>query len=288
MRILVTGGKGMLGRTLCKRWSAKHTCLPADLPMIDITNPSAIDEAIGDMRADIVVHCAAMTAVDLCETNTDLAYRVNVIGSANVASACLHHNARLIAISTDYVFSGEGESAWSEFDIPSPRTVYGKTKFLGEEMIRRHCPNHNIARVAWLYGSGGPSFVHTMIKLAHDDPSRTLKVVDDQFGNPTSCEAVAQGLETLINKPCACGTYHMTCAGRAVSWCEFAQAIFEETGFKSVKVQPCTTEEYPRPAPRPHNSALRHEMLRLQGLPEMPLWRDALHAFCQTEFSTLT
>ena len=229
-----------------------------------------------------MIHCAAMTAVDKCETERDLAYKLNACGSANIASACHRNGIRLIAISTDYVFKGDSERPYTEFDRPDGgNTVYGQSKFAGEEMIRRHCPDHVIARISWLYGAGGPSFVHAMINLA-DGTRPALKVVSDQFGNPTSALAVARELREVLKRPELVGTYHMTCEGEA-SWHEFALEIFERMGI-SQKVLPCATEEFPRPAPRPANSRLEKMMLRLSGLPPMPDWKDALGEFLANEF----
>ena len=189
---------------------------------------------------------------------------------------------RLIAISTDYVFDGMLDRPYHEFDIASGgATVYGQSKFAGEEMIRHHCPNHVICRISWLYGAGGPSFVHTMMKLA-DGTRPELKVVADQHGNPTSTLAVAGKLRSLLERPELVGTFHMTCEGEA-TWFEFAEEIFRLAG-KQQKVIPCTTQEFPRPAPRPANSRLEKRMLRLAGLPPMPDWHDALAEFMRSEF----
>ena len=281
VKILITGGKGMLGRTLCAVFS-DYDVLPVDLPDVDITNPLAVETLIKRERPDVVIHCAAMTAVDKCETEQDLAYKVNAYGSANVAQACHRNNVRLIAISTDYVFEGDASSSYNEFDVPTGgQTIYGKSKFAGEVAIRQYCPNHVIARVSWLYGSGGPSFVHTMIKLA-DGSRPILQVVNDQVGNPTSTVAVAQALREILQRPELVGTFHLTCEGEA-SWYDFAKEIFEQMGI-SQNLQPCTTEAFPRPAPRPKNSRLDKMMLRLVGLRPMPHWKEALRQFIATEF----
>ena len=281
MKVLLTGGRGMLGRTLCAELT-DFEIIPTDLPEADITDERGIDAVIRKYAPDAVIHCAAMTAVDKCETERDLAYKLNACGSANIASACHRNGIRLIAISTDYVFKGDSERPYTEFDRPDGgNTVYGQSKFAGEEMIRRHCPDHVIARISWLYGAGGPSFVHAMINLA-DGTRPALKVVSDQFGNPTSALAVARELREVLKRPELVGTYHMTCEGEA-SWHEFALEIFERMGI-SQKVLPCATEEFPRPAPRPANSRLEKMMLRLSGLPPMPNWKDALGEFLAKEF----
>ncbi len=283
MRILITGGKGMLGRTLVRHWQGKHTLAIADLPEVDLTRPESVEEAFEAFSPECVVHCAAMTQVDACETEQAKAFLINAEATGNVARACAKHHARLIAISTDYVFSGDEPGEYTEADTPSPRTVYGASKLAGEEAIRATCPDAVIARIAWLYGSGGPSFVHTMVKLAQADPKRELKVVNDQVGNPTSADAVADALEAFLARPELRGTFHLTCEGVA-SWFDFAQAVFEGLGYREVKLRACTTEEFPRPAPRPHNSALSKQKLATVGLPPMPPWRDALCAFLRQEW----
>ncbi len=276
MRILITGAKGMLGRTLMRELN-EFTLIPTDLPEGDITNAAQFDALLGQEKPDAVIHCAAMTAVDNCETNTDLAYRLNAVGSGNVAAACHRRGVRLLAISTDYVFEGDADRPYHEFDRPNGgNTVYGQSKFAGEELIRRHCPNHVICRISWLYGKGGPSFVHAMLKLA-DGTRPELKVVHDQHGNPTSTLAVARALKELLKRPELVGTFHLTCEGEA-TWYEFAREIFALNGIDQ-KVTPCTTDEFPRPAPRPANSRLEKRMLRLCGLPPMPDWHEALKEF---------
>ena len=274
MRIMITGGKGMLGRTLC-RTLARHELLVADLPETDITSPAAIDGAIRLFRPDAVIHAAAMTAVDACETDPDRAFKVNAVGSANVAAACYRHKARLIAFSTDYVFDGTLSRPYHEWDAPAPRTVYGASKLAGEKAIQSLCPDHLIIRIAWLYGPGGPSFLHTMLKLGAT-AGAPLNVVNDQLGNPTSTDAVAALVQPLLEQPVA-GILHGSCEGEA-TWFEFAQAIFKHQPAPR-PVIPCATAEFPRPAPRPKNSRLEKRHLRLLGLPAMPDWREALDRF---------
>ena len=281
MKILLTGGNGMLGRTLRHQWQ-DFDVVSTDLPDADITNAAGIDKIISGIKPDAVVHCAAMTAVDKCESEQETAYRLNAFGSGNVAAACYRHNVRLIAISTDYVFDGSLNRPYHEFDNANGgNTVYGQTTFAGEELIRRYMPNHVIARISWLYGAGGPSFVHAMMALA-DGSRPELKVVNDQIGNPTSTLAVAEGLRSILLTPEVVGTVHLTCEGEA-TWFDFAQEIFRLAG-KSQKVIPCKTSEFPRPAPRPANSRLEKRMLKFYGLPAMPDWHEALREFMSEEF----
>ncbi|MGN0852499.1 MAG: dTDP-4-dehydrorhamnose reductase [Kiritimatiellia bacterium] len=282
MKVLLTGGKGMLGRTIRRVLGPSFTVVPTDLPEADITDEAAIDRVIARHRPDAVVHCAAATAVDACESAVDFAFRINARGSANVAAACRRQGVRLIALSTDYVFAGDAERPYTEFDRPTGgATVYGRSKWAGEELVRALCPDHVICRTSWLYGPGGPSFVHAMLDLA-DGTRPVLKVVDDQRGNPTSALAVVRHLGLLLARPGLCGTFHLTCEGEA-SWAEFAAEIFRLAG-RSQRIRPCTTEEFPRPAPRPKNSRLEKMMLRLSDLPPMPDWRTALAEFMKEEF----
>ena len=281
MKVLLTGGKGMLGRTLCAELK-DFEVIPTDLPEADITDAAGFDALLKHHQPDAVIHCAAMTAVDKCETAVDLAYKLNTFGTANVAAACCRNGIRMIAISTDYVFDGFADRPYNEFDIPNGgNTVYGKSKFAGEEAVRKHCPDHVICRISWLYGAGGPSFVHTMINLA-DGTRPELKVVADQIGNPTSTLAVARGLREILLHPELKGIYHLTCEGKA-TWAEFASEIFRLAGINQ-KVSPCTTDEFPRPARRPANSQLEKRMLKLSGLSPMPHWKDALSEFMAAEF----
>ena len=271
----------MLGRTICEEL-ADLQVVPTDLPEADITDENVIDAVLREHRPDAVIHCAAMTAVDKCEEAIDLAYRLNARGTANVAAACDRQQVRMIAISTDYVFEGDSDRPYNEFDVATGgRTVYGRSKFAGEEQVRALCPDHVICRISWLYGKGGPSFVHAMLKLA-DGTRPVLKVVADQHGNPTSAYAVARELRAILLRPKLRGTFHVTCEGEA-TWAEFAEEIFHLAG-RAQKVEPCTTDEFPRPAPRPKNSRLDKMGIRLAGLPRMPYWKDALTEFMAMEF----
>ena len=282
MKVLITGGKGMLGRTLQKEL-AEHEIVVADLPDWDITDDTGFVEKVGAAKPDLVIHCAAMTKVDDCEAKRELAFKLNEEGSRNVALAAKACGARLFAISTDYVFSGEPPRepwAWSETDIPRPRTVYGASKFAGEQMIQMILPEAVIIRIAWLYGSGGPSFVHTMAKLGAQEGA-SLKVVNDQRGNPTSTKTVADVIRFLMTKPDVSGIVHGTCEDQC-TWYDLTVELFRLLGLKR-EVVPCTTEEFPRPAPRPRNSALKKSVLNLLGY-RTQNWKDALAEFVKSEF----
>lgn len=286
MKIAITGGRGMLGRTLQREFSSEETIV-ADLPEWDITDADAFSEKLLAVNPDVVIHCAAMTKVDDCETSRDMAFRLNEEGTRNVALAAKMCGARLFAISTDYVFSGDAPKekwAWGETDVPRPRTVYGASKFAGEQMAAMLYPDNSVVlRIAWLYGAGGPSFVHTMARLGADGSAAPLKVVDDQVGNPTSAKTVARAIRFLMTRPDVSGIVHCTCEG-IVSWCGFAREIKRLMGDRFPReIVPCATEDFPRPAPRPRNSALRKSVLNVLGYRTAP-WQEALAEFISEEF----
>lgn len=273
MKVLITGADGMLGRTLQHELQGVEV-IPTNHKTADITDAAAFDRCLALHKPDVVIHCAAMTAVDKCETEIDQAYRINAVGTENVASACYRHGAKLIAISTDYVFEGDSPVPYTEFDAPTGgHCVYGQSKWAAEQAVRTHCPNHIIARVSWLYGPGGPSFLDKMLSLA-DGTREVLKVVNDQRGNPTSTIAVAQALNELLRHPELVGTYHLTCEGEA-TWYDFACRIFE-LAYVNQKVIPCTSEEFRSPAKRPANSRLAKKKLEYTLNYKMPSWDTAL------------
>ena len=285
MKIVITGGKGMLGRTLQKEL-AEHEIVVADLPDWDVTDDEGFLRKLMAAAPDVVIHCAAMTNVDACEADRDLAFKLNEEGSRNVALACSACGARLFAISTDYVFSGEPPRepwAWSETDIPRPRTVYGLSKFSGEQMVQMLNPDATVLRIAWLYGAGGPSFIHTMAKLGAE-AGAPLRVVNDQRGNPTSAKAVADVIRFLLTRPDVSGIVHATCEDQC-TWYDLACEVKRLMGNRFPRaVEPCTTEEFPRPAPRPHNSALKKSVLNVLGY-RTPNWKKALADFVSAEFA---
>lgn len=277
MKIMVTGAKGMLGRTLMRSVTG-HELIGSDLPELDICDASAVENSISSLRPDAVIHTAAYTDVDRCESEPDAAFLVNADGTANIARSCAAHDAWLLSISTDYVFAGDLFRPYLESDPTGPRSAYGKSKLAAEQTVREQCPNHSIIRIAWLYGPGGPSFVHTMLGLGTERDS--IKVVDDQIGNPTSTIAVAEGIGNILAHGLR-GTIHLTCEGEA-SWYDFAKEIFAAESI-DCEVTPCSSDEFPRPAPRPHNSRLDNSALRTAGLPPMPDWREALRSFLADE-----
>ncbi len=287
-RVFVTGGRGMLARTLAREWAEDFEVVPADLPETDVTDARSVAAAL-DAAAPLaaVVNCAAITAVDKCEGERAAAFAVNAEGAGIVAAECAARGIRLVHISTDYVFDGgPARPPFRESDeATGGRTVYGQSKFAGELAVRRACPDHVVARVSWLYGAGGPSFVHSMMALSRKGLPE-LAVVDDQRGNPTSCAAVAAALRLLLPRHDLRGTFHLTCEGEA-TWAEFAREVFRLAGVAQA-VRPCSTDEFPRPAPRPADSRLAKERLRAEGLPPMPHWSSALARFMASEFPPRT
>ena len=273
----------MLGRTLQKELVGNELIV-ADLPEWDVTDADAFMAKTLSSVPDLVIHCAAMDDLDDCEANRDRAFRLNEEGTRNVALACKACGARLIAISTDCVFSGDPPRepwAWSEIDIPRPRTVFGASMFAGEQMVQMiHPDNSVILRIAWLYGEGGPSFVHTMAKLGAQD-GVPIKVVNDQRGNPTSAKVVADVIRFLIAHPEVSGIVHGTCEDQC-SWYDLAVEVKRLLGARFPReAVPCATAEFPCPVPRPRNSALKKSVLNVLGY-RTPTWRDALAEFVST------
>ena len=293
MKAMITGCRGQLGTELQKQLLEGGCALgrlperlknapvvAVDLPELDITDREATIAYVRRHQPDTVINCAAMTNVDGCEADRDAAFRANALGPRNLAMACDKIGARLIHVSTDYVFSGRpnGGVPLDECAIPVPVSAYGETKLLGEQYVQRFCRRHFIVRTAWLYGAAGKNFVKTMVGLAktHDE----ITVVSDQLGNPTNAVDLAYHILKLSVSH-DYGVYH--CTGNGIcSWAEFAAAIMEEAGL-ACKVVPCTSAEYaaanPQSANRPAWSALENRMLRCTVGDEMRGWREALKDF---------
>ncbi|OXM15089.1 dTDP-4-dehydrorhamnose reductase [Paenibacillus herberti] len=275
MKVLVTGANGQLGRelTLWKQGSGLEI-VGMSREQLDITSLEQCRAAATATKPDVIIHCAAYTAVDLAESDPDGAYQVNAAGTRNIAIAAREAGAKLIYVSTDYVFDGKGSTPYQEYDATNPLTVYGKSKLAGEQLVQSLHDRWFIVRTSWVYGQHGANFVKTMLKLGAERDS--LSVVNDQYGSPTYTKDLAAFLLELAGTE-AYGIYHASNSG-ICTWYEFAQAIFEEAGLQ-VQVNPCTTEEFPRPAPRPGYSVMDHGAIRVNGLNDLPEWRDALKAF---------
>ena len=291
MKILITGARGMLATQVITDLRRGYTELGAipqefvgaellttDVENLDITDKTACEKYMEENRPDIVINCAAYTNVDGCETNQDAAFKVNAIGSRNLAIACENIGAKLVHVSTDYVFKGDEPTPRREYDLPNPISVYGKTKFAGEEFVRQYCKKSFIVRTAWLYGYNGKNFVKTMVRLCNERGGAS--VVNDQHGNPTNAADLSHHLLKIAASE-EFGTYHCTGNGEC-TWYEFAAEIARLAGFEGA-MKPCTSDEFPTPTKRPEYSALDHMMLRVTVGDEMRDWKDALAAYFENE-----
>lgn len=277
-KVLVTGAKGQLGSDVVRcLQDLGYEVYGYGHQELDITDFGQVVHVFNTPKPDIVIHAAAYTQVDRAESEAEQAYLVNAYGTRNIAVAAESVGAKLVYISTDYVFDGQGKRPYHEFDPTSPLGVYGKSKLAGEQFVRELCSRFFILRTSWVYGLHGANFVKTMLKLATE--RNELQVVHDQIGSPTYTVDLATFVKQLISTELY-GTYHVSNAGPC-SWYEFAKAIFEEAGVNDVQVLPVTTAEFPRPAPRPAYSVMDHMAIRLNGLTDLPHWRDALRRFMQ-------
>ncbi|WP_027087218.1 dTDP-4-dehydrorhamnose reductase [Cohnella panacarvi] len=275
LTIVVTGGDGQLGQELVRLCSKRCEVVGLNRSQLDVTDKYQCLLGIKRLQPDAIVHAAAYTAVDRAETDKDGAWRVNVEGTRNVAGAAEAVGASFCYISTDYVFDGEGTIPYGELDVPNPRSVYGKTKLEGERLASALCEKTFIVRTSWVYGKYGNNFVRTMLRLARQNTK--LKVVNDQKGSPTYTHDLAKFIIELVQTK-KYGVYHATNSGHC-TWYEFAKAVFEEAGMEHIPIAPCTTEEYPRPAPRPKYSVLGNDNLIHAGFQPLRHWRAALRDY---------
>lgn len=269
MRILITGAHGMLGQDLCPRLSAEHTVIATDRDDLDITDPTQVESAVAGF--DAVVNCAAWTNVDVAEEREADAFLLNAVAPQLLARAATTAGARLVQISTDYVFDGHASTPYAEEGAQRPASAYGRTKAAGEWAVRAAGPQHLVVRTAWLYGAGGNNFPRTIDRLLREKP--TLDVVADQVGQPTWTADVADVVTRLLEAGAPGGAYHATSSGSA-SWWEFARAVALATGQDPEKVRTTTSEKFQRPAPRPAYSVLGHDRLRAAGLEPIGPWQE--------------
>ena len=277
MKVLVTGVRGQLGYDVCKHLTARgveHWGI--DIQDCDLTDAEETNSVIVHYHPDVVVHCAAYTAVNQAEENEAMCRAVNAEGTRNVAQACRKIDAAMMYISTDYVFDGEGEEPFEVDARIAPQSVYGKTKAEGEAAVREILTKAFIVRIAWVFGINGNNFVKTMLRLGKEKES--IDVVCDQIGSPTYTDDLARLLCDMIETE-KFGTYHATNEGYC-SWYEFTQAIMEEAGL-NCEVHPILTSAYPSPAKRPLNSRLSKRSLDTAGFTRLPTWRDALHRYIE-------
>ena len=288
-RYLITGANGQLGRAITGKLrqtdaeliltEAGRAAEEFHLQELDITKTEAVLEFARRVKPTAILNCAAYTAVDAQEKDVDLSYRINAIGARNLAIAAQETGSKLLHVSTDYVFSGDGVRPYIEFDAPAPVSVYGKTKLAGEEFVKQFCQRSFILRTAWLYGEG-KNFVKTMLALSQTH--QELSVVNDQVGSPTSAEELANAICSLLDTE-NYGLFHATCEGDC-SWAEFASEIFRLAG-KDTMVHPITSQEYqqqnPQSAKRPAYSILDNYMLRLTGGYQFADWHDAIRTYME-------
>ncbi|MDP8943979.1 MAG: dTDP-4-dehydrorhamnose reductase [Actinomycetota bacterium] len=272
MRILVTGAGGMLGRDVVRAAErAGHDAIALPRPELDVTDAAAVFERVADARPDAIVNCAAYTDVDGAERDPEAAMRVNAEGAGIAAAAAAAARARVVYLSSDYVFDGAKGAPYLESDEPGPLSAYGRSKLAGERATAEATPRHLVVRSSWLFGTGGRNFVETMLSLGRERGE--LRVVTDQVGCPTYTPHLAAGLVDLIEAG-ALGTCHVA-GGGACSWFEFAVEILSRAGVAAL-VEPCASEELPRPAPRPAYSALGSER---PDAPRLPHWTAGLAAY---------
>lgn len=283
-KVLVTGCNGQLGRAIRKEYVGENVeFINTDVVegegviSLDITDVEAVLSLAREKKPDVIINCAAHTNVDKCEEQWDLAYKINALGPRNLSIAARELDAKMIHVSTDYVFEGNGTKPYTEFDEPNPVSAYGKTKLEGEKFVKEFAPKHFILRTAWLYGDG-KNFVKTMLKLSenHDEVS----VVCDQLGSPTSATELAKMIHYLEGTE-NYGLFHATCEGDT-NWADFTEEIFKKTG-KNTKVNHVTSVQYkemnPASANRPAYSILDNYMLRLTSDYRMADWHDALDVY---------
>jgi len=270
VKVLVTGAGGQLGTDLVAAFG-DHDLIGLARADLDVTDEPAVVAAVRDHAPDLVVHAAAFTKVDACESDPDTAWRVNALGSWWIARACALADAALVTLSTDYVFDGAATRPYTEFDPVHPLSVYGRSKEAGERLVRQTLDRHYVVRTSWVHGVHGGNFVKTMLRLGRERGA--VSVVDDQTGSPTFAFDLAAAIRRLAVSG-RHGTYHLTNSG-SCTWFDLAAATFEEAGL-DVALTPTDTATFGLPAPRPAYSVLDNLMARMTGLEPLPPWRDSL------------
>lgn len=274
-KIIVTGCNGQLGRAVNLHYAgvAEYELVNTDVGELDITNIDKVMDFAREVKPYAIINCAAHTNVDGCESDMDNAYKINAIGPRNLSIAATETGAKMMHISTDYVFSGDGTRPYTEFDPVGPKAMYGITKLAGENFVRDFAKDYFIIRTAWLYGDG-KNFIKTMLRLS--ETNDTVRVVNDQFGTPTSTRELAKAIACLLPTE-NYGIFHGTCEGMT-NWADFAKEIFKQAG-KSTKVEAITTEEFGAPAARPAYSVLENYMFKLTTDFMFADWEQALSEY---------
>lgn len=275
MRVVVTGAAGQLGQDVIKELVQKnHDAFGADRQQLDITKEASVKSYINEVKPDVILHCAAYTNVDGAEENEDAAYQVNAAGTEYLAKAAKQVGAKMLYVSTDYVFDGTGSEPYEVDEPTRPLGAYGRTKLAGEQLLQKNLEQFFIVRTAWVFGVHGNNFVKTMIRLGKERGE--VGVVHDQVGSPTYTVDLAKFMIELMETD-KYGIYHATNSG-VCSWYEFAVEIFMQAGL-NVKVNPLTTDQFPRPAARPKYSVLSKKKNEEQGLTPLRDWKEALAAY---------
>ncbi|MGI5947342.1 MAG: dTDP-4-dehydrorhamnose reductase [Lachnospiraceae bacterium] len=273
MKILITGSKGQLGHDLMNELEKRGIeYIGVDVEEMDITDADACRRVITGAAPDAVIHCAAYTAVDAAEENVELCRKINAEGTKNIAEVCHDLDIKMMYISTDYVFNGEGTRPWEPDDHREPLNIYGLTKYEGEVYIERLVKKFFTVRIAWVFGVNGKNFIKTMLRLGKERGA--VSVVDDQIGSPTYTYDLARLLVDMIQTE-EYGRYHATNEGLC-SWYEFACEIFRQAGMNDVKVTPVDSSQFPAKAKRPKNSRMDRSKLVEKGFAPLPTWQDAL------------
>lgn len=278
MKVLVTGIGGQLGYDVMRELKKRGLeVVGTGREEMDITDAAQVREVLRACAPDAVIHCSAYTAVDRAEDEKELAYRVNVEGTKNIAEVCAELDCVMMYISTDFVFSGEGERPWEPEDEAGPLSVYGRSKYEGEKEVKSRLDKCFIVRISWTFGINGNNFVKTMLRIGKENGA--VRVVDDQVGSPTYTRDLAVLLADMIQSG-QYGEYHASNEGFC-SWYEFAKEIFQEAGMDEVQVTPISSDEFPAKAKRPFNSRMSKEKLVKKGFNRLPPWQDALNRYMQ-------
>ena len=275
MKVLVTGVKGQLGYDVVRELQKRgHEAVGVDIDEMDITDAAAVERVMTEVQPDAVIHCSAYTAVDRAEEDKDIEIcrRVNVDGTENIAKICKKMDCKMLYLSTDYIFSGDGERPWEPDDEASPLNAYGQSKYDGELALKKYVEKYFIVRISWVFGINGNNFIKTMLRLGRENGA--VKVVDDQIGSPTYTYDLARLLVDMIESD-RYGAYHATNEG-ICSWYEFAKEIFRAAGMDNVSVTPVKSGEFPVKAKRPKNSRMSKEKLVANGFSLLPAWQDAV------------
>lgn len=286
MKVFVTGVKGQLGFDVMNELEKRgYQAIGVDIDEMDITDKESVKHVIKSAAPDVVIHCAAWTAVDAAEDeeNIDKVIAVNAEGTENIAKVCKELDCKMVYISTDYVFDGEGERPWEPDDARKPLNVYGQSKYLGELAVQKFLEKYFIVRIAWVFGTNGKNFINTMLHLGQNHDR--LTVVCDQIGTPTYTYDLARLLVDMAESE-QYGVYHVTNEGGYISWYDFTVEIMKQAGkiddrYSHVEVAPVSSSEYPAKAKRPSNSRLDKSKLREKGFEPLPTWQDALSRYLE-------